>query len=134
MREVSFIADVAVLPRWIRVSDLIDYVTGVHPRFDRAKAERFLAKTTFKRASKVRQMAEGMVAQLQLALVMGIGTKPRVLVATTVDRERLVTLGEVRRPSIADVFVAVMSRPKAEVGRQQSDVRSGSETQEGSNR
>src|SRR5678815_5517908 len=46
MRDVSFIADVAVLPRWIRVSQLLDYVAGVHPRFDRAKAESFLARTT----------------------------------------------------------------------------------------
>src|SRR5437868_1993106 len=53
MRDVSFIADVAVLPRWIRVSQLLEYVAGVHPRFDRAKAEGFLAKTTIKRSSKV---------------------------------------------------------------------------------
>src|SRR5260370_9083508 len=69
MRDVSFIADVAVLPRWIRVSQLLDYVAGVHPRFDRARAEGFLAKTTIKRASKVRQLSKGMVAQLHLALV-----------------------------------------------------------------
>src|SRR5204862_5876243 len=54
MRDVCFIADVAVLPRWIRVSQVLDYVAGVHPRFDRAKAEGFLAKTTIRRASKVR--------------------------------------------------------------------------------
>src|SRR6266576_1711052 len=70
MRDVSFIADVAVLPRWIRVWQLLDYVGGVHPRFDRAKAERFLAKTNIKRTSKVRQLSKGMVAQLHLALVM----------------------------------------------------------------
>src|SRR5207249_8862277 len=64
MRDVSFIADVAVLPRWIRVSQLLEYVAGVHPRFDRAKAERFLSKTTIKRTSKVRQLSKGMVAQL----------------------------------------------------------------------
>src|SRR5439155_1995654 len=52
MRDVSFIADVAVLPRWMRVSQLLDYVAGVHPRFDRTKAEGFLAKTTIKHASK----------------------------------------------------------------------------------
>jgi len=213
MRDVSFIADVAVLPRWIRVSDLIDYVTGVHPRFDRAKAEGFLAKTTIKRASKVRQLSKGMVAQLHLALVMAIDAKllvldeptlgldilyrkqfydtllndyfdgRRTIVVTThqveeiqdvltdlmfIDRgrivlecsmenfdarylevmvnpeqlaaaralnpiherpvfgrsvllfdsgnrERLSALGEVRRPSIADVFVAVMSGRKAEM-------------------
>src|SRR5580704_7557884 len=59
MRDVSFIADVAVLPRWIRVSKLLDYVAGVHPRFDRAKAEAFLAKTDIKRISKVRQLSKG---------------------------------------------------------------------------
>src|SRR5271165_7655344 len=53
MRDVCFIADVAVLPRWARVSQLIDYVAGVHPRFDRAKAEGFLAKTTIRRGSKI---------------------------------------------------------------------------------
>src|SRR5437763_10500982 len=70
MRDVSFIADVAVLPRWIRVSQLLDYVAGVHPRFDRAKAESFLARTTIQHGSKVRELSKGMVAQLHLALVM----------------------------------------------------------------
>ena len=79
MRDVSFIADVAVLPRWIRVSQLLDYVAGVHPRFDRAKAEAFLAKTIIKRTSKVRQLSKGMVAQLHLALVMAIDAKLLVL-------------------------------------------------------
>jgi ABC-2 type transport system ATP-binding protein len=79
MRDVSFIADVAVLPRWIRVSQLLDYVTGVHPKFDRAKAESFLARTTIKRTSKVRQLSKGMVAQLHLALVMAIDAKLLVL-------------------------------------------------------
>jgi ABC-2 type transport system ATP-binding protein len=79
MRDVSFIADVAVLPRWIRVSQLLDYVAGVHPKFDRAKAEGFLGKTTIKRTSKVRQLSKGMVAQLHLALVMAIDAKLLVL-------------------------------------------------------
>ncbi len=79
MRDVSFIADVAVLPRWMRVSQALDYVAGVHPRFDRAKAEGFLAKTTIKRTSKVRQLSKGMVAQLHLALVMAIDAKLLVL-------------------------------------------------------
>ncbi len=79
MREVSFIADVAVLPRWIRVSQLLDYVAGVHPRFDRAKAEGFLARTEIRRTSKVRQLSKGMVAQLHLALVMAIDAKLLVL-------------------------------------------------------
>src|SRR5881397_1551835 len=79
MRDVSFIADVAVLPRWIRVRQLLDYVAGVHPRFDRAKAESFLAKTTIRHASKVRELSKGMVAQLHLALVMAIDAKLLVL-------------------------------------------------------
>src|SRR5437660_1078908 len=79
MRDVSFIADVAVLPRWIRVWQLLDYVEGVHPRFDRAKAEGFLAKTTIKHTSKVRELSKGMVTQLHLALVMAIDAKLLVL-------------------------------------------------------
>jgi ABC-2 type transport system ATP-binding protein len=79
MRDVCFIADVAVLPRWIRVSQVLDYVAGVHPRFDRAKAEGFLAKTEIKHASKVRELSKGMVAQLHLALVMAIDAKLLVL-------------------------------------------------------
>ena len=79
MRDVSFIADVAVLPRWIRVTQLLDYVAGVHPRFNRTKAESFLAKTTIKRTSKVRELSKGMVAQLHLALVMAIDAKLLVL-------------------------------------------------------
>src|SRR5215468_9360589 len=79
MRDVSFIADVAVLPRWIRVSQLLDYVAGVHPRFDRAKAESFLARTTIKRTSKVRELSKGMVAQLHLAIVMAIDARLLVL-------------------------------------------------------
>jgi ABC-2 type transport system ATP-binding protein len=217
MRDVSFIADVAVLPRWMRVSQLLDYVAGVHPRFDRAKAESFLAKTTIKRASKVRELSKGMVAQLHLAVVMAIDAKllvldeptlgldilyrkqfydsllndyfdrSRTIVVTThqveeiqdvltdlmfidrgrivlecsmeefesrylevmvnpehvaaaralkpiherpvfgrsvmlfehADRDQLAALGEVRRPSIADLFVAVMSKDqRSEVGRQ----------------
>src|SRR5881396_2751541 len=79
MRDVSFIADVAVLPRWIRVTQLLDYVAGVHPKFDRAKAEGFLAKTTIKHTTKVRQLSKGMVAQLHLAVVMAIDAKLLVL-------------------------------------------------------
>jgi ABC-2 type transport system ATP-binding protein len=207
MREVSFIADVAVLPRWIRVTQLLDYVQGVHPKFDRTRAEGFLALTDIKRSNKVRQLSKGMVAQLHLALVMAIDAKllvpdeptlgldilfrkqfynsllndyfdrTRTIVVTThqveevqdvltdlmfinhgrivlecsmeefesryvevmvnpeqlaaartlnpmherpafgrsvllfdrTDRDQLATLGEVRRPSIADLFVAVMS-------------------------
>ncbi len=79
MRDVCFIADVAVLPRWIRVSQALDYGAGVLPRFDRAKAEGFLAKTTIRRSSKVRELSKGMVTQLHLALVMAIDAKLLVL-------------------------------------------------------
>jgi len=79
MRDVSFIADVAVMPRGMRVSQALDYVAGVHPRFDRAKAEGFLAKTNIKRTSKVRELSKGMVTQLHLALVMAIDAKLLVL-------------------------------------------------------
>jgi ABC-2 type transport system ATP-binding protein len=79
MRDVSFIADVAVLPRWAKVSQLLDYVAGVHPRFDRAKAEGFLAKTSIKYGSRVRELSKGMVTQLHLALVMAIDARLLVL-------------------------------------------------------
>jgi ABC-2 type transport system ATP-binding protein len=79
MREVCFIADVAVLPRWLRVSQALDYVAGVQPRFDRAKAESFLAKTTIGRGSKVKELSKGMIAQLHLALVMAIDARLLVL-------------------------------------------------------
>src|SRR5436189_593451 len=216
MRDACFIADVAVLPRWIKVSQAIDYVAGVHPRFDRAKAEAFLAKTSIGLGRKVKHLSKGMVAQLHLALVMAIDAKllvldeptlgldilfrkqfydsllndyfdrSRTIVVTThqveeiqnvltdlmfidrgrivlecsmeefdsrylevmvnpeqldaahtlkpiherpvfgrsvmlfehADRQQLATLGEVRRPSIADVFVAVMQRPEADQGLQ----------------
>jgi len=220
MRDVSFIADVAVLPRWIRVSQLLDYVAGVHPKFDRAKAESFLGKTTIKPTSKVRQLSKGMVAQLHLALVMAIDAKllvldeptlgldilyrkqfydsllndyfdkTRTIVVTThqveevqdvltdlmfidrgkialecsmeefesrylevmvnpenvaaaralkpiherpvfgrsimlfdgANREQVTALGDVRRPSIADLFVAVMSPPSREATARQAEV------------
>jgi len=79
MRDVCFIADVAVLPRWVRVAQALDYVAGVHPRFDRSKAEGFLARTSIRHTSKVRELSKGMVAQLHLALVMAIDAKLLVL-------------------------------------------------------
>jgi ABC-2 type transport system ATP-binding protein len=89
MRDVCFIADVAVLPRWIRVSQALDYVAGVHPRFDRAKAEGFLAKTDIRRTSKVRELSKGMVTQLHLALVMAIDAKLLVLDEPTLGLDLL---------------------------------------------
>lgn len=79
MRDVSFIADVAVLPRWMRVSQTLDYVAGVHPRFDRAKAEGFLARTNIGLSRKVGELSKGMVTQLHLAVVMAIDAKLLVL-------------------------------------------------------
>jgi ABC-2 type transport system ATP-binding protein len=79
MNDVCFIADVAVLPRWIRVSEAIDFVAGVHPRFDRAKCERFLANTKLNPKLRVREMSKGMIVQLHLALVMAIDARLLVL-------------------------------------------------------
>lgn len=79
MSEVSFIADVAVLPGWIRVSQAVDYVAGVHPRFDRAKADAFLSRTSIDRRSRVHKLSKGMITQLHLALVMAIDAKLLVL-------------------------------------------------------
>jgi ABC-2 type transport system ATP-binding protein len=79
MREVCFIADVAVLPRWMGVTQALDYVAGVHPRFDRAKADAFLARTSIKRTSRIRELSKGMVTQLHLALIMAIDVRLLVL-------------------------------------------------------
>ena len=79
MQDVCFIADVAILPRWLRVGDAIDFVAGVHPRFDRKKAERYLANTKLTPSMKVKEMSKGMVVQLHLALVMAIDAKLLVL-------------------------------------------------------
>ncbi|HEX8245908.1 MAG TPA: ABC transporter ATP-binding protein, partial [Longimicrobium sp.] len=89
MRDVSYIADVAVLPRWMRVSHALDYVAGVHPRFDRAKAEAFLARTSIGRSSRVRELSKGMVAQLHLALVMAIDARLMVLDEPTLGLDLL---------------------------------------------
>jgi ABC-2 type transport system ATP-binding protein len=89
MRDVCFIADVAVLPRWIRASQALDYVAGVHPRFDRAKAEAFLAQTTIRPTSKVRELSKGMVTQLHLAIVMAIDARLLVLDEPTLGLDLL---------------------------------------------
>ncbi|MEO6065932.1 MAG: ABC transporter ATP-binding protein [Lysobacterales bacterium] len=79
MEQVCFIADVATLPRWIRVREAIEYVAGVHPRFDRERCERFIAHTQLKPSMRVREMSKGMIVQLHLALVMAIDAKLLVL-------------------------------------------------------
>ena len=89
MTDVSFIADVAVLPRWIRVSQALDYVAGVHPRFDRARSEEFLARTNIKRRSRVRELSKGMITQLHLALIMAIDAKLLVLDEPTIGLDIL---------------------------------------------
>src|SRR5437773_371832 len=89
MRDVSFIADVAVLPRWMRVTQLLDYVQGVHPKFDRTRAEGFVARTDIKRTSKVRQLSMGMVAELHLAIVMAIDARLLVLDEPTLGLDLL---------------------------------------------
>src|SRR6201981_1748331 len=127
MRDVCFIADVAVLPRWMRVTQALDYVAGVHPRFDRAKAEGFLAKTTIKHSSKVRELSKGMVVQLHLALVMAIDARLLVLDEPTLgldllyrkqfydsllndyfDRSRTILLTTHQVEEIENVFTDVM--------------------------
>ncbi len=79
MKDVCFIADVAILPRWLRVKDAVDFVAGVHPRFDRAKAERYIAHTKLRPSMKVKEMSKGMIVQLHLALVMAIDARLLVL-------------------------------------------------------
>ena len=79
MESVSFIADVAVLPRWIRVREVVDFVAGIHPKFDRTKAQRYIANTKLTPSMKVKQMSKGMVVQLHLALIMAVHAKLLVL-------------------------------------------------------
>ena len=79
MKDVCFIADVAILPRWLRVKDAVDFVSGVHPRIDRSKAERYIAHTKLRPEMKVKEMSKGMIVQLHLALVMAIDAKLLVL-------------------------------------------------------
>ena len=79
MQQVCFIADVAVLPRWLRVGEAVDFVAGVHPRFSREKCEAFLARTKIQHTQRVRELSKGMIVQLHLALVMAIDAKLLVL-------------------------------------------------------
>ena len=89
MNDVCFIADVAVLPRWLRVRQAVDYMEGVHPRFDRARAEGFLARTTIRFDSKVGELSKGMVTQLHLALVMAVDARLLVLDEPTLGLDLL---------------------------------------------
>jgi len=89
MEEVCFIADVAVLPRWIKVTQAVELVAGIHPRFDRKRALEFLAKTDIKPDSRVRQLSKGMVTQLHLALILAIDAKLLVLDEPTLGLDLL---------------------------------------------
>ena len=89
MRDVCFIADVAVLPRWLRVSQALDFVAGVHPRFDRSRATDFLKKTDIKMTSRVRELSKGMVTQLHLALILAIDARLLVLDEPTLGLDLL---------------------------------------------
>jgi ABC-2 type transport system ATP-binding protein len=89
MKEVCFIADVAVLPRWLKVSQAVEFVAGVHPRFDRARALDFLSRTDIKLDSRVRQLSKGMVTQLHLALILAIDARLLVLDEPTLGLDLL---------------------------------------------
>jgi ABC-2 type transport system ATP-binding protein len=89
MRDVCFIADVAVLPRWLRVAQAVEFVEHVHPRFDRSVAENFLTKTDIKRSSRVGQLSKGMVTQLHLALILAIDARLLVLDEPTLGLDLL---------------------------------------------
>jgi ABC-2 type transport system ATP-binding protein len=79
MRDASFIADVAVLPGWLRIEDAVDFVAGVHPRFRRDRAAALLAKTEIAGRRRMRELSKGMKTQVHLALTMGIDAKLLVL-------------------------------------------------------
>jgi ABC-2 type transport system ATP-binding protein len=89
MKEVCFIADVAVLPRWIKVSQALELVAGLHPRFNRKRAEEFLAKTDIRMDRRVRQLSKGMVTQLHLALILAIDARLLVLDEPTLGLDLL---------------------------------------------
>ena len=89
MRDVCFMADVAVLPRWLRVSQALEAVAGVHPRFNRARATEFLSKTDIRASSRVRELSKGMVTQLHLALILAIDARVLVLDEPTLGLDLL---------------------------------------------
>ena len=89
MQDVCFIADVAVLPKWLRVSQALDYVAGVHSRFDRSRAEGFLKTTDIRMKSRVRELSKGMVTQLHLALILAIDARLLVLDEPTLGLDLL---------------------------------------------
>lgn len=84
MQDISFIADVAVLPRWIRVNQLLDFVESIHPNFSRARAEELLAQTGIPAAAKIRELSKGMVTQLHLSIIIAVDAKLLVLDEPTI--------------------------------------------------
>ena len=93
MRDVCFIADVAVLPKWMRVSQALDFVSGIHPRFSRTRAEEVLASTDIQLHQRVSQLSKGMITQLHLALIMAIDAKLLVLDEPTLGLDLLYRRG-----------------------------------------
>ena len=89
MRQVCFIADTAVLPRWLRVDQAVEFVAAVHPRFDHARADEFLARTNVRRRSRVGELSKGMVTQLHLALILAIDARLLVLDEPTLGLDLL---------------------------------------------
>jgi len=84
MQNICFIADVAVLPRWIKVAQLLDFLQSIHPRFSRDRAEELLAQTKIQKTSKVRELSKGMVTQLHLSIITAIDAKLLVLDEPTI--------------------------------------------------
>ena len=89
MQEICFIADVAVLPKWLRVSQALDYVAGVHPKFDRNRAETVLARTDVQLRARIGELSKGMTTQLHLALIMAIDARILVLDEPTLGLDLL---------------------------------------------
>ena len=89
LEQVAYIADVAVLPKWLKVSQALEYMAGVHPNFDIEKAETFLAKTNISKSAKVKTLSKGMVTQLHLALILAIDAKVLILDAPTLGLDIL---------------------------------------------
>lgn len=79
LQQVSYISDVAVLPKWLKVSQAVEYMAGVHPNFDKEKALTFLAKTNIKHSARVKELSKGMVTQLHLALILAVSAQVLVL-------------------------------------------------------
>jgi ABC-2 type transport system ATP-binding protein len=89
MQNICFIADVAVLPRWIKVSQVLDYVEAIHPNFSRSRAEELLLQTSVRADAKVKELSKGMVTQLHLSIIMAIDAKLLVLDEPTIGLDIL---------------------------------------------